>query len=361
LKFNFHWDKIYDFKKQNFTRSILMIKNIAIVAAIAIVGANADLIAKAKEAGLKPIPKDMSELLKVIDNPKNPLTKGKIELGKKLYFDPRLSKSALISCNTCHNLALGGDDNVPVATGHKWRQNPHHLNSPTVYNAVFNKRQFWDGRSPDLEDQATGPVQADVEMAQHAKVAAKVVKSMPEYKKAFAKEYPNEEITLKTIGKAIGAFERTLVTPGRFDDFLNGDSKALTNDEKEGLKTFIKVGCANCHNGIGIGGESMQPFPLFGKYKYANLGDFKGNKEGLIKVPTLRNILQTAPYFHNGATYDIKEAIAIMAENELGKKLSKKEINDIATFFKALDGNKPFIRYPMLPTETSKTPKPNLD
>ncbi len=338
-----------------------MIKNIAIAAALVIVGANADLVEKAKEAGLKPIPNSISELLKVIDNPKNPITKGKIELGKKLYFDPRLSKSALISCNTCHNLAIGGDDNVPVATGHKWRQNPHHLNSPTVYNAVFNVRQFWDGRSPDLEDQATGPIQAPVEMAQHPKVAAEVVKSMPEYKEAFEKEYPGEEITIKTIGKAIGAFERILVTPSRYDDFLRGDKKALSDEEKEGLKTFIKVGCASCHNGIGVGGGSMQPFPLFGKYKYANLGDFKGNKNGMVKVPTLRNILQTAPYFHNGATYDIKEAIAIMGENQLGKKLSEKEIDSIATFFKALDGKKPPITYPVLPTETAKTPKPDLN
>jgi len=318
------------------------------------------LIKKAKEAGLQPIPKRVSDLIKVIDNPKNPLTKEKVELGKKLYFDPRLSKSGLISCNTCHNLAIGGDDNVPVATGHKWRHNPHHLNSPTVYNAVFNQRQFWDGRSPDLEDQATGPIQAAPEMDMPKDLAVKVVKSIPEYKEAFEKIFPGEEITIKTIGKAIGAFERTLVTPSRFDDFLNGDENALSKVEKEGLKTFIDVGCASCHNGIGLGG-SMQPFPVAGKYKYAKLGDFKGDKNGMVKVPTLRNILETAPYFHNGATYDIKEAIAIMGETQLGKKLSKKEINSIATFFKSLTGKKPEITYPILPVESSNTPKPNLD
>ncbi len=320
-----------------------------------------DLIQKAKKVGLKPIPKEMSELYKLIDNPKNPITKEKIELGEKLYFDPRLSKSHLISCNTCHNLAIGGDDNVPVATGHKWRHNPHHLNSPTVYNAVFNIRQFWDGRSPDLEDQATGPIQAHVEMANTKERVAKVVASIPEYKKAFEKAYPGEKITIKTIGKAIGAFERTLVTPSRFDDYLNGDTNALTKAEKEGLKTFIEVGCASCHNGVGVGGGSMQPFPLMGKYKYANIGDFKGDKNGMVKVPTLRNILETAPYFHNGATYDIKEAIAIMGETQLGKKLSQKEIDSIATFFKALTGKKPYIRYPVLPNETPATPKPDLD
>ncbi|WP_281951852.1 cytochrome-c peroxidase [Nitrosophilus kaiyonis] len=318
------------------------------------------LIKKANEAGLKPIPKEVNKLIKLIDNPKNPLTKEKVELGRKLYFDPRLSKSGLISCNTCHNLSIGGDDNVPVATGHKWRHNPHHLNSPTVYNAVFNQKQFWDGRSPDLEDQATGPIQAAPEMDMPKEVVVKVVKSIPEYKEAFEKIFPNEEITIKTIGKAIGAFERTLVTPSRYDDFLNGDEKALSKAEKEGLKTFIDVGCASCHNGVGLGG-SMQPFPVAGKYKYANLGDFKGDKNGMVKVPTLRNILETAPYFHNGATYDIKEAIEIMAETQLGRKLSKKEIDSIATFFKALTGKKPEIELPVLPVESSNTPKPNLD
>ncbi|BCD61321.1 cytochrome c peroxidase [Nitratiruptor sp. YY08-26] len=318
------------------------------------------LIEKAKQAGLQPIPQEVSKLFKLIDNPQNPITKAKVELGKKLYFDPRLSRSGLISCNTCHNLSTGGDDNVPVATGHKWRHNPHHLNSPTVYNAVFNQKQFWDGRSPDLEDQATGPIQADVEMNMPKNLAVKVVKSIPEYKEAFAKVYPGEEITIKTIGKAIGAFERTLVTPSRYDDYLNGDEKALTEAEKEGLKTFIEVGCASCHNGVGLGG-GMAPFPAIGKYKYANIGDFKGDKNGMVKVPTLRNILETAPYFHNGATYDIKESIEIMAETQLGKKLTKKQIDSIATFFKALTGKKPYVRLPMLPNSTPSTPKPDLN
>jgi len=339
-----------------------IVKGAFIVAALSAVSLSASdaLIQKAKEAGLKPIPNKVIDLIKAIDNPKNRLTKAKVELGKKLYFDPRLSKSGLISCNTCHNLAIGGDDNVPVATGHKWRGNPHHLNSPTVYNAVFNDKQFWDGRSPDLEDQATGPIQAAPEMDMKAEDVVKVVMSIPEYKKAFEEIFPGEKVTIKTIGKAIGAFERTLVTPSRYDKFLIGDKKALSKAEKEGLKTFIEVGCASCHNGIALGG-TMQPFPVAGKYKYANIGDFKGDKNGMVKTPTLRNILETAPYFHNGATYDIKEAIAIMGETQLGKKLSKKEIDSIATFFNALTGEKPKITYPILPVETSKTPKPNLN
>ncbi|NPA51113.1 MAG: cytochrome-c peroxidase [Epsilonproteobacteria bacterium] len=329
--------------------------------AVALNAQNAtSLIKEAKEAGLKAIPKEKKALEKLIDNPNNKLTPQKIELGKKLYFEPRLSKSGLISCNTCHNLATGGDDNIPVATGHKWRQNPHHLNSPTVYNAVFNKKQFWDGRSPDLEDQATGPIQAKPEMAMHKDMAVKVIESIPEYKNAFNKVFPNEKITIKTIGKAIGAFERTLVTPSRYDDFLNGNEKALTKEEQEGLKTFISVGCASCHNGVGLGG-GMQKFPLVKPYKYANIGDFKGDKNGMVKTPTLRNIAETAPYFHNGAVWDLKEAIKIMGETQLGKELSKKEIASIEKFLKALSGKKPNITYPILPNSTPNTPKPSLD
>ncbi len=319
-----------------------------------------NLMQEAKKAGLKPIPNNKQELLKLIDNPNNKLTKEKIELGKKLYFEPRLSKSALISCNTCHNLATGGDDNIPVATGHKWRQNPHHLNSPSVYNAVFNDKQFWDGRSPDLEDQATGPIQAAPEMDMHKDMAIKVVKSIPEYAKAFKKAYPNEDITIKTIGKAIGAFERTLVTPSRYDDFLNGNEKALSKEEQEGLKTFISVGCASCHGGVGLGG-SMQPFPVAKPYKYANVGDFKGDKNGMVRTPTLRNIAETAPYFHNGAVWDLEEAVKIMGETQLGKDLSDKEVKSIVTFLKALTGKKPEITYPVLPNSTKETPKPDLN
>ena len=322
--------------------------------------ASNNLVQEALKAGLKPIPKDKQELKKLIDNPKNPITQEKVELGKKLYFEPRLSKSALISCNTCHNLATGGDDNIPVATGHKWRQNPHHLNSPTVFNAVFAKRQFWDGRSPDLEDQATGPIQAAPEMDMHKDMAVKVVTSIPEYKKSFEKVFSNEKITIETIGKAIGAFERTLVTPSRFDDYLNGDENALTKEEKDGLKTFIKVGCASCHSGVALGG-TMQPFPVAKPYKYANVGDFKGNKNGMVKTPTLRNVTQTAPYFHNGAVWSLKEAVKIMGETQLGKTLSEKEINSIVTFLKTLDGKKPEITYPTLPNSTKDTPKPSLD
>ena len=323
--------------------------------------ASEGLIEQAKKAGLKPIPENKTELYKLIDNPKNPISDEKVELGKKLFFDARLSKSGLISCNTCHNLATGGVDGVDVATGHKWRQNPHHLNSPTVYNAVFMQKQFWDGRSPDLEDQAQGPIQAVPEMAATKDLVEKVVNSIPAYVKAFKHAYndPKFKPTFKDVADVIAVFERTLVTPSRFDEFLNGCDKALNKKEKEGLKIFIDKGCVSCHNGVGLGG-TMQPFPAVGKYKYANIGDFKGGKNGLVKTPTLRNILQTRPYFHNGAVWNIKEAIKIMGETQLGVKITDEEANKIKAFFESLTGKKPHIRYPELPASTNKTPKPDL-
>jgi len=319
---------------------------------------NTDLLSKAQKAGLKAIPQNKKELYSVID-PKGIITDKRVELGKKLYFEPRLSKSGIISCNTCHNLGLGGTDGVPAAIGHNWTANPHHLNSPTVYNAVFNSKQFWDGRSPDLEDQAKGPMQAAPEMASPSTLVVERVQSMPEYVSAFKDAYDEKvKVDFDTITKTIGIFERTLVTPSRFDDFLNGHSDALSPAEKEGLNTFIDMGCASCHNGIGLGG-GMQPFPLVGKYKYADIGDFKGDKNGMVKVPTLRNITETAPYFHNGAIWSLKEAVQEMGRTQLGKDISDADAQKIVTFFKALKGEKPVITYPQLPESTENTPKPN--
>jgi cytochrome c peroxidase len=321
---------------------------------------SASLIDDAKKAGLKPIPIDNDKLLKLIDNPKNPLNKAKVNLGKKLYFEPRLSKSNLISCNTCHNLAIGGVDGVEVAVGHKWTTNPHHLNSPTVFNAVFMEKQFWDGRAKDLEEQAQGPMQAEPEMAITKEMAVERISSMPQYRQEFINAFGDDKITFKRIADAIGAFERTLITYSRFDKFLAGDEKALKKEEKEGLKVFISKGCASCHTGVGIGG-SMQKFPVAKPFKYASVGDFKGDKNGMVKTPTLRNILRTAPYFHNGTVWDIKEAIKIMGETQLGVNLNEKEVNSIATFFKALNGASPKITYPKLPAVTLKTPKPDIN
>ncbi len=333
------------------------------------------LIEKAKKNGLKPIPNNKSELLKIID-PKGVLTKERIELGKMLYFEPRLSKSSLISCNWCHNLALGGVDGVSKAIGHQWLGNPRHINSPTVYNAVFAKRQFWDGRSPSLEDQAKGPVQAGVEMAASRRLVEERINSIPEYVELFKKAYgKNVKIDFDKITSTIAIFERTLVTPSRYDEFLNGKTDALSKKEQKGLETFIDKGCVTCHNGIALGGD-MQPFELRSKYKYRDVGGFRGDAKNMIKVPTLRNITQTAPYFHNGMIWSLKDAIKEMSNIQVGYKvkdkgksdeftldikpinLTKTDIDNIREFFNSLEGKKPQIVYPELPRSRDKTPKP---
>jgi cytochrome c peroxidase len=317
------------------------------------------LMEKAIKAGITPLPESGDALHKLVDNPKNPLSAEKIELGKQLYFEPRISKSNLISCNTCHNLATGGVDGVSAAIGHKWTANPHHLNSPSVYNAVFADRQFWDGRDPDLEKQAQGPILAGPEMASTKEIVIDTIKSMPEYVAQFKTVFGSEEVTYEKATAAIGAFERTLVTPTRLDDYLHGDASALTTDEKAGLDTFIDKGCTTCHNGYALGG-SMQPFPAVGKYPYADMGDFKGDANGMVKVPTLRNILETAPYFHNGATFDISETVKIMGQTQLGIELTEEEVSKIVTLFSALEGRKPEVTYPILPQSRPETPKPDV-
>lgn len=319
------------------------------------------LTKQAKDAGLIAIPKNSKELRKLINNPKNPITNAKVELGKKLYFEPRISKSGLISCNTCHNLGTGGVDGVAAAIGHKWTANPHHLNSPTVYNAVFMESQFWDGRDPDLEKQAQGPILAGPEMAATKEHVVKTVTSMPEYVQAFKAAYGDDvNIGYEKITDTIASFERTLVTPSPFDEYLNGNEKAMSDEQKEGLKTFIDKGCTTCHTGVALGG-SMQAFGITGEYKYKDVGDFKGDKNGLVKVPTLRNITETEPYFHNGAIWTLKEAIVEMGRIQLGVEINDKEAASIEAFFDALKGEKPEVSYPQLPARTQRTPRPNMD
>jgi len=338
--------------------NILKIAGISLLTSTLLL-AKSPIAEKAAKAGLIAIPTDKTSLMKIID-PKNTISEEKVALGKQLFFEPRLSKSGIISCNTCHNLGLGGVDGVPAAVGHHWTENPHHLNSPTVYNAVFFDAQFWDGRSPNLEDQAQGPMQATPEMASPKKLVEKRINSIPAYVESFKKAYGKDvKVDFKTITETIGIFERTLITSSRYDDFLNGNNKALTDAEKEGLNTFIDKGCTACHTGIALGG-SMQPFPAVGKYTYAQVGDFKGDKKGMVKTPTLRNITQTAPYFHNGMIWSLKEAVQEMGKTQLGMDITDADALKIVTFFKALTGKKPEISYPQLPASTVKTPKPDF-
>lgn len=329
--------------------------------AFSILNANA-LIDEAKNAGLVALPKDqkgVDAILKENGVEASQFSLAKAELGKKLYFEPRLSKSGIISCNTCHNLGLGGTDGVAAAIGHRWSANPHHLNSPTVYNSVLNTTQFWDGRAKTLADQAKGPIEAEAEMATPAKLAVEKIASLKEYVAEFKKIYGRSGVTFDNIADAIANFERTLITPSRFDEFLEGNAKALSKDEQKGLKLFIDKGCVACHNGVNLGG-SMQAFEIAAKYKFADLGDFKGDENGMVKTPTLRNIAQTAPYFHNGGIWSLKEAIHEMGSVQLGIEITDKEARSIELFLHSLTGKKPDITYPQLPVSNDKTPKPQL-
>ncbi|WP_394954068.1 cytochrome-c peroxidase [uncultured Helicobacter sp.] len=327
---------------------------------------NATLRQMAKDNGLQALPKSQAQIQALIeqiapDAKSNKTTPAKIELGKMLYFDPRLSKSNLISCNTCHNLGLGGADLVPAAIGHKWQANPQHLNSPTVYNSVFNEIQFWDGRAAHLAEQAQGPIENPVEMAASKDLIVERISSIPAYVEAFKKAYgANTKITFELIASTIGVYERTLITPAPFDDFLNGDDKALSKEQKEGLAMFLDKGCATCHSGINLGG-SMQPFAVIKDYQFASLGGFKGNQDGLVKAPTLRNVVQTAPYFHNGAFWELTDAIKEMGSIQLGIDIDDTEASKIAKFLESLTGRKPKVEYPMLPDSTAKTPKPAFE
>ncbi len=331
-----------------------------------LLSANQSLIERAKSLGLVAIPQDKKELEKIID-PNGVITSKRVELGKQLFFDPRLSESGLISCNWCHNLGLGGVDGIPTAIGHKWTKNPHALNSPTVYNAVLAKRQFWDGRSLSLEDQAKGPIEAKPEMAISPETLKERILAIPDYVNAFKDAYGEDtKIDLDKIASTIAIFERTLVTPSRFDDFLNGDSSALNYEEQKGLELFLDKGCVACHQGIALGGE-LRPFELAEKYKFRDVGDFL-KKDMMVKVPTLRNITLTAPYFHNGQIWKLEEAIEEMGRIQIGYHVNKNatsakdlnlklipirfregEIQKIVQFFEALEGRMPKIDYPQLP------------
>lgn len=319
------------------------------------------LINKAKQH-FEPIP------LKVSALKGNPITNEKVELGKMLFFDPRLSSSGLISCNTCHNLGMGGDDNLETSIGHGWQKGPR--NSPTVFNSVFNIAQFWDGRAEDLKAQAKGPVQAGIEMAATGNHVEETLASMPEYVARFNKVFKGEKspVTFDNMAKSIEAFEATLNTPNsRFDKFLTGNAKALNNEEKKGLALFIDKGCSSCHNGVNVGGQGYFPFGVVEKPNADVLppGD-KGryavtkteSDKYVFRAPPLRNVELTAPYFHSGTTWSLEEAVEIMGASQLGTTLNKGEVKAITAFLRTLTGDQPKVTYPILPPSTDKTPKP---
>jgi cytochrome c peroxidase len=320
-----------------------------------------DLLVRARQQ-FEAIPSAPPEL------PGNPATPAKVLLGKMLFFEPRLSASHVISCNSCHNLGLGGADAEPTSIGHRWQHGGR--NAPTVLNAVLNKAQFWDGRAKDLEQQAGGPIANPIEMGSPEAHVAEQLKGIPGYREYFASAFPGEAdpITLANVQKALAVFEATLITPNApFDRFLQGKADALSAEQKAGLTLFMDKGCSSCHSGINIGGGMYAPFGVIEKPGAELLPpDDKGrflvtktpSDEYVFKVPTLRNIALTAPYFHTGQAWDLRQAVAVMGTSQLGTQLSDNEINKITAFLASLTGEQPNVSYPMLPPSVATTPRP---
>jgi cytochrome c peroxidase len=312
----------------------------------------------------KPIPYELKEVKGIR------ITPALIALGKALYFDPRLSKSGFISCNSCHNVGMGGADFQQTAVGHGWQRGPR--NSPTVFNSVFNIAQFWDGRAPDLKEQAKGPIQAAVEMNNTPGAVVVTLKSMPQYAEMFSKAFPGDKdpVTFDNMAGAIEVFEATLLTPdSRFDGFLKGNEDALSAAEKSGLGKFISSGCSACHGGINMGGTGYYKFGVkeqpAARLLTGDKGRFKvtsvGSDEYSFKSPSLRNIALTPPYFHSGKVWSLEEAVSIMGAVQLGISLNDKDVSDIVAFLHTTTGTQPEVEYPVLPAPSGSTPKPELD
>ncbi len=316
------------------------------------------LRAAAASHNLVPMPKSYEGVLKATYNPENPPSEAKIALGQQLYFDTRLSRDKTINCATCHILQEGGDDNLPTAIGYHGRANPKHLNSPTVLNAALAKRQFWDGRAKDVEEQAGGPVQAPFEMNMTPGEVEARLNADSAMCQQFETVFGDANVTFENVRKAIGAYERTLLTRGAYDRFLEGDDSALSPAAKRGMTLFVTKGCAGCHAGMSVGGQSIQKFPLRrylsdylglifepnvrlkeSPFPFVNVGGFLGKDEALkFRVPILRNVTKTAPYFHNGAEEKLEEAVRIMSKYQVGQEFNRTQIADVVAFLKSLEG-----------------------
>jgi len=309
---------------------------------------------KALDRGLKSIPLDFVKLKAQVDDKNNPMTIEKIRLGKKLFNDKNLSFDKTISCASCHDIKKGGEDSIETAIGYKRQKNPNNLNSPTVLNTAYSKHLFWDARASSLRQQAKGPIQAHFEMASSPELVEK-----------------RTDLSFDEVLKAIAVYEKTLVTRSKYDDFLDGNESALNSKEKRGLNLFIDIGCKGCHFGSAIGGQKIQKFPLrdynsilnltttfneqtkgrevkdisigfkmYKPYPFENKGGFLGkNDERKFRVPILRNISKTAPYFHNGVVKTLKEAIQIMSKHQIGVDLEKDQLGALEAFLKSLDGD----------------------
>lgn len=298
------------------------------------------------QATFKPLP-DAAEMQKI-----RPFTEEQVKLGQQLWYETRLSKGNTVSCNSCHNLATAGMDNMPTSAGHKSQFGAR--NSPTALNAALLGSQFWDGRAADVEEQAGGPLLNPVEMANatEADAAAKIA-GIPEYQEKFKAAFPEDgAVSFKNITAALGAFERTLLTPTRWDDYLKGNVSALSEQERKGVRAFMDNGCMSCHSGVNLGGTMFQKFGLVDGPYWKHIDDPKHDKgradvtkkaedEFFFRVPGLRNVERTYPYFHNGSVWELDKAVNIMAKAQLGKTLAPEDTENIVAFLKALSGNVP--------------------
>ena len=279
-----------------------------------------------------------------------PFTEEQVKLGHQLWYEPRLSKGNTVSCNSCHNLASAGVDNMPTSQGHKGQFGGR--NSPTALNAALLGMQFWDGRAADVEEQAGGPLVNPVEMANDSQeaAAAKIAK-IPEYQELFKTAFPEDgAVSFKNITTALGAFERTLLTPTRWDEYLKGNVSALSEQERKGVRAFMDNGCIACHSGVNLGGNSFQKFGLVKGPYWKFIEDPKRDKgradvtkktedEFFFRVPGLRNVAKTYPYFHNGSVWELDKAVNIMGMAQLGKELSKEDTDNIVAFLNTLSGS----------------------
>lgn len=291
--------------------------------------------------------------------PDNPITQAKISLGRMLFFETTLSRDHDLSCNSCHDLGQYGVDHAAVSTGAQGQHGKR--NAPTVYNAAGHLAQFWDGRAPSVEEQAKGPILNPVEMAMPSDRALLLeLAAMPAYRDAFHRAFPGEAnpVTYDNVGRAIGAFERELVTPGRWDALLKGDSTALTPAEKQGFNDFVEVGCVSCHNGPYVGGQMYQKAGLVAPWPdRSDPGRIAVTHQAadsmVFKVPSLRNIAMTGPYFHNGGTASLAEAVRMMGRYQLGRDLTDAQVASIVTYLKALTGEIPaaYIAAPQSPRD----------
>ncbi|MGD8641856.1 MAG: cytochrome-c peroxidase [Gammaproteobacteria bacterium] len=305
----------------------------------------------------------------------NPVTPEKVQLGKQLYFDPRLSKDGTLSCNSCHNVMANGTDNRPVSVGVNAQKGGR--SAPTVWNAAFLTTQFWDGRAATLEDQAKGPILNPIEMGMpDPETAVNRIKNIPGYVKQFENVFGGKDpVTYDNIAKAIATFERTLITPDSpFDQFVNGDKNALSAPAKRGMQLVESVGCTSCHTGVNFAGPSslsmgegfFQKFPVFPGSKYEKqyrLTEDSGlhsvtkkeEDKSIWRVPTWRNVALTAPYFHNGSVASLDEAVRVMGKTQLNQDLKDKEVKDIVAFLNSLTGEFPNISMPRLPETPGQT------